>query len=86
MATHRPDGQKVELVSADEWIDMSINDLFEQKAILNNRLVTVAQYGNPAMLKQMQIGLLQLDNIIRYKENQHKKNINNRNRDITGLI
>jgi len=86
VATHRPDGTEVELVSADEWVDMSINDLFEQKTILNNRLNTVAQFGNPQMLKQMQFGIQQLDGIIRYKEQQHIKNINNRNRDLTGLI
>ena len=84
--THTPSGQEVELVSADEWKDMNITQLFDQKMVLNNRLTAVMQYGNPAMIKQITIGIKQLDAIIAYKENQNIKKINNRNRDLTGLI
>jgi hypothetical protein len=86
IATHTPNGKEVEVVTADEWMNMSINDLFDQKLVLNNRLNIASQYGNPAMLKQIQAGIMQLEAIIRHKEQQHIKNINNRNRDVTGLI
>ena len=84
--THTPSGQEVELVSAEEWKDMTITQLFDQQMILNNRLTAVMQYGNPAMIKQITIGIKQLEAIIAYKEKQHIKKINNRNRDLTGLI
>lgn len=84
--THTPSGQEVELVSADEWKNMNITQLFDQKMILNNRLTAVMQYGNPAMIKQINLGIKQLDAIIAYKEKQHIQKINNRNRDLTGLI
>ena len=84
--THTPSGQEVELVSAEEWKDMTVTQLFDQQMILNNRLTAVMQYGNPAMIKQITIGIKQLEAIIAYKEKQHIKKINNRNRDLTGLI
>ena len=84
--THRPDGREVELVSADEWANMNITDLFDQQLILNNRLTAVMQVGNPAMIKQIRMGIQQLNAIISYKEQQKIKNINNKNRDLTGLI
>jgi hypothetical protein len=84
--THRPDGREVELVSAEEWANMSITDLFDQQLILNNRLTAVMQLGNPAMIKQIRVGIQQLNAIISYKEQQKIKNINNKNRDLTGLI
>jgi hypothetical protein len=84
--THRPDGTEVELVSADEWANMSITQLFEQQLILQNRLTAVMQYGNPAMIKQITIGVKQLEAIINQKERQNIRKINNRNRDLTGLI
>jgi hypothetical protein len=84
--THTPSGQEVELVSADEWANMSVTQLWDQKMILNNRLTAVMQYGNPLMIKQINAGIAQLDAIIRHKEQQNRKKINNRNRDLTGLI
>ena len=84
--THTPSGKEVELVSADEWKDMNVTQLFDQKMVLNNRLTAVLQYGNPAMIKQITIGIQQLDAIIAHKERQNIKKINNRNRDLTGLI
>ncbi len=86
MNTHTPSGAEVELVTADEWNDMSVTQLFDQRIILNNRFAACSQFGNPGMLKQMQLGIRQLDMIIRYKEQQKIKNTDKRQRDITGLI
>lgn len=84
--THTPSGQEVELVSAEEWKDMTVTQLFDQKMILNNRLTAVMQFGNPLMIKQITLGIKQLDALIAHKEKQNIKKINNRNRDLTGLI
>jgi len=85
--THMPStGKEVELVDADTWLEMSITDLFDQRIILNNRLSTCAQYGNPNMLKQMQAGIRKIDMILSYKEQQNNKKIDKRQKDIVGLI
>jgi hypothetical protein len=84
--THTPSGEEVEVVTAEEWANMSITELYDQKMILNSRLTAVMQFGNPTMLKQIQLGIRQLDTVISYKEQQKIKKINNRNRDLTGLI
>ncbi len=86
MRTHTPSGAEVEIVSADEWADMSVTQLFDQRIVLANRLALCAQFGNPGMLKQISMGLHQIDAIIKYKEQKKLKNIDKRQRDITGLI
>jgi len=79
-----PSGKEVELVSADDWADMSVSDLFDQKIILNNRLSIVAVHGSPAMIKQIQIGMMQLDHMIASKEKV--KYDKNKDDGLTGLI
>lgn len=86
MRTHTPSGAEVEIVSANEWADMSVTQLFDQRIVLANRLALCAQFGNPGMLKQINMGLNQIDTIIRYKEQKRLKNVDKRQRDITGLI
>lgn len=86
MRTHTPSGAEVEIVSANDWADMSVTQLFDQRIVLANRLALCAQFGNPGMLKQINMGLNQIDAIIRYKEQKRLKNIDKRQRDITGLI
>ncbi len=86
MRTHTPSGLEVEIVSADEWKDMSVTQLFDQRIVLANRLALCAQFGNPGMLRQINMGLHQIDTIIKYKEQKKIKNIDKRQRDITGLI
>ncbi len=79
-----PSGQTIEVVSADEWGDMSISNLLDQKIILNNRLAMIAAHGSPAMLRQINIGMMQLDAILASKEkikyDKHKDD------GLTGLI
>lgn len=86
MRTHTPSGTEVEVVSADEWMGMSVTQLFDQRIVLANRLALCAQFGNPGMLKQINMGINQIDAIIKYKEKKKRKNIDKRQRDITGLI
>ena len=86
MRTHTPSGTEVEIVSADEWTDMTVTQLFDQRIVLANRLALCAQFGNPNMLKQINFGIQQIDAIIKFKEQKRIKNIDKRQRDITGLI
>lgn len=87
VSTHMPStGTEVELVDASEWKEMSVVQLFDQRIILNNRFAMASQYGNPNMLKQIQMGIATIDAIIKYKETQKRKNVDKRQRDITGLI
>ncbi len=79
-----PSGKAVDDVCADDWGDMSVTQLFDQKIILNNRLSIVASHGTPAMMKQIKIGMLQLEAIINSKE-EIKYN-KNKDDGLTGLI
>jgi len=80
-----PSGNEVELVSADEWANMNVSQLFDQRIVLNNRLAIVSQYGNPGMIKQIQMGIQQLDVVLQYKENRKSKK-NKKEKALTGLI
>lgn len=84
---YTPSGREVELVTADDWMDMSVTDLFDQRITLNNRYAAASQYGgNTTMLRQIRAGIQRIDAIINYKEQQKRKNINKRQKDIVGLI
>jgi len=83
---YTPSGKEVELVDATEWMNMSVTQLFDQRITLNNRYGLASQYGGPAMLKQIQTGIAQIDAIIKYKEQQRNKNINKKQKDLVGLI
>jgi hypothetical protein len=80
-----PSGKEVELVSADLWPSMNINDLMDQRVVLSNRLAIASQYGNPAMINQIQAGLNRLDMILKSKENINYRKSKNK-KEPTGLI
>ena len=56
--------QPIQQVHADKWSDMSITELWEQRTTINNRLDYALQLGHADMIKQIQRGLLQLDQLI----------------------
>jgi len=80
-----PSGKEVELVSADEWMDMTVSQLFDQRIVLNNRLAIILECGNPAMIKQIQIGIKQLDAVLQHKQTIKPKK-NKKENALTGLI
>ena len=51
-----------------EWADMSINDLWDQKNILLNRMSFASSSGHPELIPQIQKGVAMLDQIISSKE------------------
>jgi len=73
------------LVSADKWMDMTVTQLFDQRIVMNNRLAIIAECGNPAMIKQIQIGINQLDAVLQHKQN-YKPKKNKKENALTGLI
>ena len=83
---YTPSGKEVELVDATEWMNMSVTQLFDQRITLNNRYAMASEYGGPAMLKQIQMGIAQIDAIIKHKEKERNKNISKRDKDLVGLI
>lgn len=57
----------VQQVRADKWREMSVNELWEQKAILDGRLVAAAQIGNHNLMRQIQLGIDTLNEMISQK-------------------
>lgn len=61
------DPQTENIVSADEWQQMSVNELYEQKIILQNRIFATSQMKNRNITVQLQRGMIQLEAIIKIK-------------------
>lgn len=61
--TQQPIGQ----VHSDQWKDMPISELWEQHSILNTRLNYALQMRHAEMIKQLQIGLDVIDQVIQAK-------------------
>lgn len=61
--------QKVELVDATLWSQMSLTQLWDQRTILESRML-MASAQNPSMAVAMKKGLAQLDAIIQHKFNE----------------
>lgn len=59
--------QPIEQIDANLWPSMDINELWEQKTFLQTRYSNLAASGHPAILSQMQQGLLTLDQLISSK-------------------
>ncbi len=67
--TKRP----IQQIKADEWGKMTVNDLYEQRSVLQNRVYVAAQIGNSALMQQLQIGVAHLDALIEQKSQQPEK-------------
>lgn len=57
----------VQQVRADKWHEMSVSELYDQKGILDGRLVAAAQLGNFNLLRQVQMGIDAINEIIAQK-------------------
>lgn len=56
--------QKIEQVTPDKWHLMDINALYDQRIVLNNRMVMALQTGHGNIASQLQQGLNQLDGLM----------------------
>lgn len=57
----------VQQIRADKWASMTTQELFEQKSILDSRLVAAAQVGSVTIMRQIQQGISQIQEIITQK-------------------
>jgi len=57
-------------VRADKWHDMPVADLWEQRSILQSRLVASAAVGNQSLIFQMQRGIAALDEVIAQRSSE----------------
>ena len=57
----------VQQIRADKWHEMSVSELYDQKGILDGRLVAAAQLGNFNLLRQVQMGIDAINEIITQK-------------------
>jgi hypothetical protein len=63
----------VQQVHADRWHSMSVQELFEQKSILDGRLVAAAQVGSIVLMRQIQMGIDQIQQIITQKSSNETR-------------
>lgn len=61
--TYKP----IDIVDASKWHEMTISELYDQKAILGQRLVMANQIGNYSILQQIQSGMALIDEVIESK-------------------
>jgi len=59
--------QTENIVSANEWQEMTVNQLYEQKMILQNRIFASSEMKNRSLMLQLQKGMVQLEAIIQQK-------------------
>lgn len=60
--------QKIRQLDAEQWPNMSLNELYDQRVILANRIHMASLYGNnPGVVLQLQQGLASLDGVIMQK-------------------
>lgn len=59
--------QPIQQVRGDKWHDMPLTELWEQKAILQGRLVLAAGTGNQSLVMQIQRGIYALEELIASK-------------------
>jgi len=57
-------------VTPEKWGQMDINQLWDQRIILNNRVVKALQSGHADIAKQVQAGLNSLDALLQYRNDQ----------------
>ena len=61
------DENRYKEVQSDRWEEMSVTDLYEQLSILQSRAAVAASMNNLPMLKQIQKGIDQCNEIIAKK-------------------
>ena len=59
--------EKIESVEPQKWVEMDINMLYDQRIILNNRMVRAYQAGHAEIAQQIQNGINLIDSLIKKK-------------------
>lgn len=73
--------EKIDAVTPEKWLEMDINMLWDQRIILNNRVVKALQSGHAEIAKQVQKGIHSIDALLEHKAAQEEaKNTTNQSR------
>jgi len=72
--------QKIEKVTPEKWNLMDINSLWDQRIILNNRMIMALQSDHAAIAQQLQAGINALDALLQRKAAEEES------KNKTGLI
>lgn len=59
--------QPINQVHSDRWQEMTVSELWEERITLNNRLTYALQIGHADMIKQLNMGIKFLDQLIQSK-------------------
>lgn len=67
--------QKIEKITPENWQKMDINALWDQRIILNNRMVLALQAGHAEIAQQVQRGINTIDAHLQHRkaENESKE-------------
>jgi len=66
--------QKIERVTPNQWPQMDINRLWDQRIILNERMMKAQQCGQAEIALQVQKGINTIDAILRQKAAEQMRN------------
>lgn len=69
--------QKIEQVTPDKWHEMSIDKLWDQRIILNNRMIKASQAGYAEIAKQVQVGINAIDALLQRKDDEAEETRDN---------
>jgi len=64
--------QKIEKVTPDKWHQMDINQLWDQRIILSERIVKAHQAGHAEIALQIQQGVNAIDMILRQRASEQE--------------
>lgn len=59
--------RKIDQIDAANWSSMSVNELTDQRIILQNRIIAAQCSGNGSLISQLRMGLAQLDGLIQQR-------------------
>jgi hypothetical protein len=65
--------QKIEQVSPDKWHLMDINQLWDQRIILNDRMMKAFQAGHAEIALQVQKGINTIDVLLKHKADEQEQ-------------
>ena len=66
-------GAEIKQISSYDWQNMSLEQLYEQMIVMNNRLTIAQNLRNSAITNQLSFGIAELQALIDY--NIHKTNM-----------
>lgn len=74
-------------IDADDWANLSINELYDQQSFLHTRLNIVAQNsGHPDIMAQMRLGIARIEAIIQAKNQDSQNSTDQRTNTTVGII